>query len=159
MKIKFFNGNFLSIASLYFPCLYIELDICLFCIPWTHFKQSYIVPHSGNSFVAQNIKLTSTSFQIIQGRGTSPIVHWLQLCVCNRDIPRCQPRTETNGILGSWILRNILKNHTIQEHFEQSPAYLDYYAGNLHIRMQNILNFSLFAHVNTFLLIMLNVLI
>ena len=34
-----------------------------------------------------------------------------------------QPDPEKTGILGSWILRNILKNHKIEEHVGQSPSY------------------------------------
>ena len=28
--------------------------------------------------------------------------------------------------MGSWILRKIIQNHQIKEHFEQSPAYSDF---------------------------------
>ena len=65
---------------------------------------------------------------------------------------------EKTGILGSWILRNIFQNDQIEEHFEQSPAYLDFNACKLNFRMQIILNCSLFALWNTFLLIIFNIL-
>ena len=37
---------------------------------------------------------------------------------------------EKTGILGSWILRNIFQNYTIEEHFEQSSAYFQVYINN-----------------------------
>ena len=64
-----------------------------------------------------------------------------------------------NGILGSWILRKIIQNHQIKEHFEQSPAHLDFKAGKLYSKMQIILACSFFACFNKFLPIMFNVLI
>ena len=37
------------------------------------------------------------------------------------------------GILESWILMDIFQNNQKEEHFEQSPAYLDLNAGKLYM--------------------------
>jgi hypothetical protein len=62
---------------------------------------------------------------------------------------------EKTGILGSWILRNIFQNHQIEEHFEQSPAYLNFHIGKFSFIMQIILNYPLFDLLNIVQLIMI----
>ena len=57
---------------------------------------------------------------------------------------------EKTGILGSWILRNTIQYHQIEEHFDKYPAYLDLNAGKLYLRMQIILKCSSFALLNTY---------
>ena len=69
-----------------------------------------------------------------------------------------QADLEKTGILGSWILRNICENHQIEEQLEQCPMKMDFNAGKLNLRIKIILKCSLFAIFNTFLLIMIYVL-
>ena len=47
------------------------------------------------------------------------------------------PLCQTWGKMGSWILRKIIKNQRIKEHFEQSPAHLDFKAGKLYSKRKS----------------------
>ena len=50
-------------------------------------------------------------------------------------------------------------NHKLKVHFEQCPAFLDLKLSKLYFRRQIIPNCSLFAFLNTFILIIFNVMI